>query len=95
MIERGSQPAGLRPAADLQGGREIISDWTKLILSDGRGLYRLAIPTCNTTPEITDLRTANPRFAAGIAGDPTPIPRYPPIQPRVVVLSVAAGHRTN
>lgn len=41
------------------------SDWTKLIVSDGRGLYRLAIPTCSTTPETTDLRTANPRVAAG------------------------------
>lgn len=41
------------------------SDWTKLITSDGRGLYRLAIPTCSITPETTDLRTANPRVAAG------------------------------
>lgn len=41
------------------------SDWTKLIVSDGRGLYRLAIPTCSSTPELTDLRTANPREAAG------------------------------
>lgn len=41
------------------------SDWTKLIVSDGRGLYRLAIPTCSPTPETTDLRAANPRVAAG------------------------------
>ena len=41
------------------------SDWTKLIVSDGRGLYRLAIPTSSTTPETTDLRAANPRIAAG------------------------------
>lgn len=41
------------------------NDWTKLIVSDGRGLYRLAIPTCSTTREPMDLRTANPRVAAG------------------------------
>jgi hypothetical protein len=41
------------------------SDWTKLIVSDGRGLYRLAIPTCSSTPQPTDLRAANPRVAAG------------------------------
>lgn len=41
------------------------SDWTKLIESDGRGLYRLAIPTCSTTRKTKDLRAANPRVAAG------------------------------
>lgn len=41
------------------------SAWTKLIVSDGRGLYRLAIPTCSNTPEPMDLRAANPRIMAG------------------------------
>jgi hypothetical protein len=40
------------------------SAWPKLIVSDGRGLYRLAIPTCSNTPEPMDLRYANPRAAA-------------------------------
>lgn len=41
------------------------SDWTKLIVSDGRGLYRLAIPTPSSSPEPTQVHPANPRVAAG------------------------------
>ncbi len=40
------------------------SDWTKLIVSDGRGLYRLAIPTPSSDFEPSQLRLANPRVAA-------------------------------